>query len=106
MLKYPPLPSDTFAPPQPNALRAAVAGWAATGLPRAIAMRIVEETYQHTVGPRTRELNNYQEFSDTVYGELMPSLVSRFLPLTGTRPGTHFLDLGSGVGNVVLHERY
>jgi len=102
-LKYPPLPSDTFAPPQPNALRAAVAGWSATGLPCAVALRIVEETYQRTVGPRTHELNHYQAFSDTVYGELMPSLVSRLLSLTRTRPDMLLLDLGSGVGNVVLH---
>ena len=33
----------------------------------------------------------------------MPSLVSRLLSLTRTRPGTLFLDLGSGVGNVVQH---
>jgi H3 lysine-79-specific histone-lysine N-methyltransferase len=103
ILKYPPLPSDAFAPPQPNALRTAVADWSATGLPRAIALRIVEETYQRTVGPRTHELSQYQAFSDTVYGELMPSLVSRLLSLTGAGPGTLLLDLGSGVGNVILH---
>ncbi|KAI0297535.1 S-adenosyl-L-methionine-dependent methyltransferase [Multifurca ochricompacta] len=102
ILKYPPLPSDTFAPPQPNALRAAVAGWNTTGLPRAVALRIVEETYQRTVGPRTHELNHYQAFSDTVYGELMPSLVSRLLSLTRACPGMLLLDLGSGVGNIVL----
>ena len=102
-LKYPPLPPDAFAPPKPNALRAAVAGWNAIGLPRSVALRIVEETYQRTVGPRTHELNHYQAFSDTVYGELMPSLVSRLLSLSRARPGTLLLDLGSGVGNVVLH---
>jgi H3 lysine-79-specific histone-lysine N-methyltransferase len=103
MLKYPPLPPDAFAPAQPNALRAAVAGWSATGLPRSVALRIVEETYQRTVGPRTHELNHYQAFSDTVYGELMPSLVSRLLSLSRAQPDTLLLDLGSGVGNVVLH---
>jgi H3 lysine-79-specific histone-lysine N-methyltransferase len=102
ILKYPPLPSDAFAPPQPNALRSAVAGWNATGLPRAVALRIVEETYQRTVGPRTHELNHYQAFSDSVYGELMPPLVSRILSLARARPGTLLLDLGGGVGNVVL----
>jgi [histone H3]-lysine79 N-trimethyltransferase len=101
-LKYPPLPPDAFAPPQPNAFRAAVAGWSGTGLPRAVALRIVEETYQRTVGPRTHELNHYQAFSDSVYGELMPSLVSRLLSLTRARPGMLLVDLGSGVGNVVL----
>ena len=102
MLKYPPIPSNAYAPPQPSPLRAVVAGWSATGLPPAVALRIVEETYQRTVGPRTHELNHYQAFSDTVYGELMPSLVSRLLLLTGANPDTLFLDLGSGVGNVVL----
>lgn len=101
-LKYPPLPPDAFTPPQPNALRAAVASWSATGLPRAVALRIVEETYQRTVGPRTHELNHYQAFSDSVYGELMPSLVSRILSLARARPDALLLDLGSGVGNVVL----
>jgi H3 lysine-79-specific histone-lysine N-methyltransferase len=33
----------------------------------------------------------------------MPSLDSRRLFLARTRPGTLFLDLGGGVGNVVLH---
>jgi H3 lysine-79-specific histone-lysine N-methyltransferase len=101
-LKYPPLPPDAFTPPQPNALRAAVADWSSTGLPSAIALRIVEETYQRTVGPRTHELNHYQAFSDSVYGELMPSLVSRILSLARARPDALLLDLGSGVGNVVL----
>ena len=71
-------------------------------MPRAVALRIVEETYQRKVGPRTNELNYYQTFSDSVYGELMPPLVSRFLSLARARPDTLFLDLGSGVGNVVL----
>lgn len=79
-----------------------MADWSATGLPRAVALRIVEETYQRTVGPRTHELNHYQAFSDSVYGELMPSLVSRILSLARARPDALLLDLGSGVGNVVL----
>ncbi len=103
MLKYPLLPSDAFAPPQPSALRAAVAGWRATGLPSAVALRIVEETHQRTDGPRTHELSQYQAFSDTVYGELMPSLASRLLSLTRAGPGTLLLDLGSGVVNIVVH---
>jgi hypothetical protein len=38
MLKYPLLLLDAFALPQPNALRAAVAGWGTTGLPSADAL--------------------------------------------------------------------
>jgi cyclopropane fatty-acyl-phospholipid synthase-like methyltransferase len=33
----------------------------------------------------------------------MPSLDSHLLFLARTRPGTLFLDLGGGVGNVVLY---
>ena len=55
-----------FGPPQPNALRATVDGWSPTGLPRAVASRIVEEIYQCTVCPRTYELNQSQAFSDSV----------------------------------------
>ena len=97
-LRYPPLPSDTFAPPQPNALRAAVSGCSATGLPRAIALRIVEETYQRSVCPRTHGLNHHQAFSDSVYGELMPLLVSRLSSLARPRHSTLLLDLGRGLG--------
>jgi H3 lysine-79-specific histone-lysine N-methyltransferase len=81
MLKYRPLPLDAFALAQPNALRAAVADWRETELPSVVALRIVEETYQQMFGPRTHELSQYQAFSDTVYGELMPSLVLCLLSL-------------------------
>ena len=45
-------PSDASAPSQPNALRVAVASWNATRFPRPVALRIVEETYQRTIGHR------------------------------------------------------
>jgi H3 lysine-79-specific histone-lysine N-methyltransferase len=57
----------------------------------------------NTVAPRTHELNHYQAFSDTVYGELMPFLVSRLLSFTRADPDTLFLGLGSSVSNVVFH---
>ena len=50
-LKYLSLPSDAFAPPQSIAIRAAVAGWNVIELPRAVALRSVEEANQLTVGP-------------------------------------------------------
>ena len=56
-LKYPPFSSDAFAPQQLIALCAAVTGWNAPGFTSALALRVVEETYQRTVGPRTHELN-------------------------------------------------
>ncbi|TFY73321.1 hypothetical protein EWM64_g10692, partial [Hericium alpestre] len=49
-LKYPRLPDDLFEPLAPNALKTFVHNWTPTGLPQAVALRIVEETYQRTVG--------------------------------------------------------
>ena len=46
-------PLDASAPSQPNALHVAMASWNATRFPRAVALRIVEETYQHTIGHHT-----------------------------------------------------
>ncbi|THH17203.1 hypothetical protein EW146_g3567 [Bondarzewia mesenterica] len=101
-LKYPPLPSDPFAPLIPNALKEAVRNWASSGLPTKVAKRIVDETYQRTVGPRTSELGNYPPFSNYVYGELLPDFISDLIHLSRLRPGMLLLDLGCGVGNVVL----
>ena len=74
-----------------------MSGWSATGFPGAVVLRVVEETYQHTVGPHTHELNHYQTFIDSVYGKLIPPLVSRLLSLARARSGTLLLDLGSRV---------
>lgn len=65
-------------------------------------MRIVEENYQRTVGPNIRSLRRYEAFSSTVYGELMPSFVQEIIQTTGLNEDGLFLDLGSGVANVVV----
>ncbi|KAF9524682.1 histone methylation protein DOT1-domain-containing protein [Crepidotus variabilis] len=74
------------------------------GCPRheKILMRIIEENYQRTVGPNVPSLRRYEAFSSTVYGELMPSLIQEIIKLTGLNEKSLFLDLGSGVGNVVV----
>ena len=98
-------PSDTYAPPQLNALRAAMAGWNTTGFPRAVAFCIVKETNQRTIDHRTFRLKHYQAFSDWVYGdsgELMPLLVARLLSLAQARPCMLLLDLWHSVGKVML----
>ncbi|PFH50712.1 hypothetical protein AMATHDRAFT_144415 [Amanita thiersii Skay4041] len=101
-LKYPKLPDDLFAPVPSNALQSAVDGWEHTGLPKKVLMRIIEENYQRIVGPNVVSLKQYEAFSSTVYGELMPSLVHEIVQITGLREESLFLDLGSGVGNVVV----
>ncbi|KJA29099.1 hypothetical protein HYPSUDRAFT_175678 [Hypholoma sublateritium FD-334 SS-4] len=101
-IKYPPVAADPFAPAPPNPLMSAVEHWTDTGLPDKVLMRIIEENYQRTVGPNVPYLRQYEAFSSTVYGELMPSLAREIIAVTGLRADSLFLDLGSGVGNVVV----
>ena len=105
-LKYPPLPDDVFASPLPNELMTHVrAHWAQSsprGIPRRVLLRIVEETYQRTVGPNIAQLSRYSAFSSEVYGELMPSFTTNVVAQTGLRTGSLLVDLGSGVGNVLV----
>ncbi|KAF8698598.1 hypothetical protein AX14_001086 [Amanita brunnescens Koide BX004] len=101
-LKYPRLPADLFAPVPCNALQQAVDNWEDIGFPKKVLMRIIEENYQRVVGPNVVSLKQYEAFSSTVYGELMPSLVHEIVHITGLREQSLFLDLGSGVGNVVV----
>ncbi|KAJ7480031.1 histone-lysine N-methyltransferase, partial [Mycena galericulata] len=101
-LKYPRLPPDTFENPKPNSLKHMVHSWTKTGLPKKVLMRIIEENYQRSVGPHVQKLKQYEAFSSAVYGELMPSLVHEIIQLTKLKEDSLFLDLGSGVGNVVV----
>ncbi|EIW86257.1 DOT1-domain-containing protein, partial [Coniophora puteana RWD-64-598 SS2] len=96
-LKYPPLPADPFAEGAPME-------WGeGCGIPSKVSLRILEETYQRCVGPHVNKLNrSYDPFSSSVYGELMPSFTTDIIRETRLRPSSLFLDLGSGVGNVVL----
>lgn len=100
--KHPPLHLDLLAPPTPNELCAAVRSWDHRGLPREVWARIIDETYQRAVGPNVPTLREYKAFSSEVYGELMPALVAELVRSSGLGPGKLFVDLGSGVGNVVL----
>ncbi|KAJ7177756.1 histone methylation protein DOT1-domain-containing protein, partial [Mycena filopes] len=99
-LKYPKLPNVCRSPGS-NSLKAMVDTWTETGLPKKVLMRIVEENYQRSVGPHVAKLKQYEAFSSAVYGELTPSLVHEIVGLTNLKEDSLFLDLGSGVGNVV-----
>ena len=65
--------------------------------------RILEQTYARTVSLQVNELKKYTNGEDNVYGELLPKLISIILK-QDTKIKAHqvFVDLGSGVGNVVL----
>ena len=103
-LKYPEVSKDPFtlAVTNPNPLMQMVESWTQTGMPKKVLMRIIDENYQRTVGPNVPSLKQYEAFSSTVYGELMPGLSHEMIRLTKLHEDSLFLDLGSGVGNVVV----
>jgi [histone H3]-lysine79 N-trimethyltransferase len=73
-------------------------------LPLALVERILSQVYSRTVSPHVRSLARYENGGDNVYGELLPRLVHTIIyqhaaPLDSS---STFIDLGSGVGNVVL----
>lgn len=65
--------------------------------------RILNQTYSRTVSPNLKMLRKYQTGTDYVYGELLPRFVSDILRRDlKLKSNEVFVDLGSGVGNVVL----
>eukprot|EP00834_Sanchytrium_tribonematis_P000647 NODE_12_length_54577_cov_0.384100.p12 type:complete len:390 gc:universal NODE_12_length_54577_cov_0.384100:38661-39830(+) len=62
---------------------------------------IYYQCYSRIIEPKLNELSKYQAFSDSVYGEIMFSLTSQIIELTKINSTSIFLDLGSGIGNVV-----
>lgn len=71
-------------------------------LPLKMIRFILQQVYDRTVSPQVDSLKIYKVGSDEVYGELLPPFVSRILTETGLKSNQVFVDLGSGVGNVVL----
>lgn len=64
---------------------------------------ILTQTYARTVSLEVGDLRKYKNGEDNVYGELLPAFVSKILKKdTGLKSNQVFVDLGSGVGNVVL----
>lgn len=64
--------------------------------------RILTQIYARTVSPRVESLRQYENGTDNVYGELLPRFCSNIFKETKLKSGQVFVDLGSGVGNVVL----
>ena len=63
---------------------------------------ILAQIYARTVSPDIETLKRYENGTDNVYGELLPRFVSTIFQKTGLKSEHVFVDLGSGVGNVVL----
>jgi len=63
---------------------------------------ILQQVYDRAVSPNVELLKHYENGTDNVYGELKDKFISEALIKTGLKSGQVFVDLGSGVGNVVL----
>ncbi|KAL6950045.1 hypothetical protein ACO0QE_000715 [Hanseniaspora vineae] len=63
---------------------------------------ILGMVYTRSIIPDAKKLKNYRAFSNFVYGELMPSLLSKSYKQCNMSNESVFMDLGSGVGNCVL----
>ncbi|MCJ1314672.1 Nucleosomal histone H3-Lys79 methylase [Agyrium rufum] len=73
------------------------------GLSPRLVERILIQTYTRTVSPKVQSLRDYENGTDNVYGELLPKFISQILREDTKIKSNHvFVDLGSGVGNVVL----
>lgn len=71
-------------------------------LPLNMIQRILGQVYDRAVSPKVDLLKRYENGTDNVYGELRAPLISEALKKTGLKSDHVFVDLGSGVGNVVL----
>jgi hypothetical protein len=63
---------------------------------------ILEQSYSRSIAPNAQLLNNYIGFSNNVYGEIKHTFVNEIINTAKIIPSDVFLDLGSGIGNVVL----
>ena len=72
-------------------------------LPRHLVDFILDQIYDRTVAPQVELLSKYENGTDYVYGELLHPFISKLLvdqlKMTSSQV---MVDLGSGVGNVVL----
>ncbi|KAF1815750.1 putative histone methylation protein Dot1 [Eremomyces bilateralis CBS 781.70] len=71
-------------------------------LPFPLIERILAQVYSRTVSPAVELLRKYENGTNDVYGELLPRFTERLFRETHLKRDQVFVDLGSGVGNVVL----
>lgn len=72
-------------------------------LPSHLIAFILDQIYDRTVAPKVELLSKYENGTDYVYGELLHPFITKILiEQTQMTSGQVFVDLGSGVGNVVL----
>ncbi|KAJ3043756.1 Nucleosomal histone H3-Lys79 methylase [Rhizophlyctis rosea] len=67
-----------------------------------LVSHIMEQAYARAVSAEAHKLNTYEGFSNNVYGEVRHRLVDDMIREANIQPHHVFLDMGSGIGNVVL----
>ncbi|VDP06124.1 unnamed protein product [Soboliphyme baturini] len=67
----------------------------------ALLRHIVQQVYNHSVSEPDK-LNQYEPFSPEVYGETSYDLIAKMIEKVDLTEDDLFIDLGSGVGQVVL----
>ncbi|KAI8996185.1 histone methylation protein DOT1-domain-containing protein [Gaertneriomyces semiglobifer] len=67
-----------------------------------LVAHILEQAYTRAVAPNSHQLNNYEGFSNNVYGEVRHNFVNMMINQVGIKSNHIFVDMGSGIGNVVL----
>ncbi|EDU48664.1 histone-lysine N-methyltransferase [Pyrenophora tritici-repentis] len=70
-------------------------------IPLSLVKRITAQSYNRIVSPHAHRLRKV-EGKETTYGELLTPFVHKIFAQTGLNSTHTFVDLGSGVGNVVL----
>ncbi|ORZ34315.1 histone methylation protein DOT1-domain-containing protein, partial [Catenaria anguillulae PL171] len=71
--------------------------------PAELVHHVLYQAYTRAVAPHADVLQKYEAFSNTVYGEVNPVFVDMMLDKVKIESKDTFVDLGSGIGNVVLH---
>lgn len=70
-------------------------------IPLSLVKRITAQSYNRIVSPHAHRLRKVAG-KETTYGELLTPFVHKIFAQTGLNSSHVFVDLGSGVGNVVL----
>lgn len=76
--------------------------WEKRNLSEALVIRIMTQTYDRAVSPKVDLLRKYENGTNEIYGELKANLIYQILVETRLTSQQVFVDLGSGVANVVL----
>ena len=75
---------------------------ATVGVPERVWRIVQEQVYARVVAAHVNSLKRYEAFSDNVYGELLPPFLSEISRTMALGPGSVFVDLGSGIGNLLI----